>query len=480
VKGIDVSSYQGAEFDFAAQYSAGVRFAYIKATEGSSYLSPTFSQQYTKATAAGMIRGGYHFANPAGACGATQATYFVNHGGGWSADGKTLPGVDIEYGSPTCYGLSQTAMITWIGDFLAKYQALTERAAPIYTTTCWSSQCTGNTAKFAANPLWVANYNGTYSPLPNRWTGTPAIWQYSSSNNLDKNYYNGTLTQLKASPPADRLGPIDRCGGRRSSWPSFAILRRCSALPSRTVVGVCDPSTLFCAAAVRLSRRWRSFDAICAPPSCRHPPSLSRTPPGAQHPVAKLVRRHRYRRRMSAPDLPVRTERLLLRRFVIDDLDDYYGYQRLPEVARFLYREPLDLDQSRERLSMAAELTFKGQDDNLVLAVQTVGSTRVIGEVVLKWTDVRAQQAEVGYLLHPSATGRGYATEATTAMLKLGFEHYEFHRIFARLDAENIASAAVCRRLGMRQEAHLIENDLRGDEWGSELIFAILRREWPG
>lgn len=183
---------------------------------------------------------------------------------------------------------------------------------------------------------------------------------------------------------------------------------------------------------------------------------------------------------MSAPDLPVRTERLLLRRFVIDDLDDYYGYQRLPEVARFLYREPLDLDQSRERLSMAAELTFKGQDDNLVLAVQTVGSTRVIGEVVLKWTDVRAQQAEVGYLLHPSATGRGYATEATTAMLKLGFEHYEFHRIFARLDAENIASAAVCRRLGMRQEAHLIENDLRGDEWGSELIFAILRREWPG
>lgn len=166
---------------------------------GSSYLSPTFSQQFTKATAAGMIRGGYHFANPAGASGATQATYFVNHGGGWSADGKTLPGaLDIEYGSPTCYGLSQAAMITWIGDFLAKYKTLTGRAAPIYTTTNWWSQCTGNTAKFAANPLWVANYNGTYNPLPNGWTGTPTIWQYSSSNNLDKNYYYGTLTQLRA------------------------------------------------------------------------------------------------------------------------------------------------------------------------------------------------------------------------------------------------------------------------------------------
>jgi len=181
---------------------------------------------------------------------------------------------------------------------------------------------------------------------------------------------------------------------------------------------------------------------------------------------------------MNAPALPICTERLVLRRFVIDDLDDYHGYQRLPEVARFLYREPLTLDQSRDRLSTAAELAFNGRGDDLVLAVQTIGSTRVIGEVVLKWANERARQAEVGYVFHPSATGHGYATEATRAMLKLGFEHYEFHRIFARLDAENTASAGVCRRLGMRQEAHLIENDVRGDQWGSELNFAILRREW--
>lgn len=181
---------------------------------------------------------------------------------------------------------------------------------------------------------------------------------------------------------------------------------------------------------------------------------------------------------VSAPELPIRTERLALRRFVIDDLDDYHGYHRLPEVARYLLREPSTLEHSREMLSKAAELTFDGEGDDLVLGIQTIGSTTVIGEVVLSWASDPHRQAEIGYIFHPSAGGRGYATEATKAMLRLAFDTFGFHRVFARLDAANTASAGVCRRLGMRQEAELIENHLDGDGWGSALIFAILEREW--
>lgn len=181
---------------------------------------------------------------------------------------------------------------------------------------------------------------------------------------------------------------------------------------------------------------------------------------------------------VSALDLPIRTERLALRRFVIDDLDDYHAYHRLPEVARYLPSEPLTLERSREMLAEAAELTFDDEGDVLVLAVQTSGSTMVIGEIVLKWASGPDQQAEIGYVFHPSSGGRGYATEATKAVLQLAFGALGFHRVFARLDAKNTASAAVCRRLGMRQEAELVENFLDGDRWGSELIFAILEREW--
>ncbi len=113
---MDVSGYQG-NVDWGTAYANGARFAYIKATEGTGYTNGYFTQQYNGSYDAGMIRGSYHFALPDNSGGATQADYFVDHGGGWSADGKTLPGaLDIEYNpyGSTCYGLSQSSMVGWI------------------------------------------------------------------------------------------------------------------------------------------------------------------------------------------------------------------------------------------------------------------------------------------------------------------------------------------------------------------------------
>ena len=111
-KGLDVSGFQG-NVNWTAQWNAGARFAYVKATEGTYYTNPSFAQQYNGSYNIGMIRGSYHFARPDTTTGATQANYFVAHGGGWSKDGKTLPGaLDIEYNpyGAECYGLSQSAM----------------------------------------------------------------------------------------------------------------------------------------------------------------------------------------------------------------------------------------------------------------------------------------------------------------------------------------------------------------------------------
>ena len=88
--GMDVSSYQG-NVDWATAWNNGGKFVYIKATEGTTYTNPYFTQQYNGSYNVGMIRGAYHFATPDTSSGVTQADYFVDHGGGWSADGKTLP-----------------------------------------------------------------------------------------------------------------------------------------------------------------------------------------------------------------------------------------------------------------------------------------------------------------------------------------------------------------------------------------------------
>ncbi len=180
----------------------------MKATEGDYYTSDTFSAQYGGSYDAGLIRGAYHFANPAVSSGTSQADFFVAHGGGWSGDGQTLPGVlDIEYDpyGPTCYGLTPEQMTAWIASFTSRYKDLTGRDAVIYTTYGWWTQCTGNTTVFSrTNPLWIAYYGSTAGNIPGGWN-YHTFWQYSATP-YDQDVFNGTharLEQLAAPGPAD-------------------------------------------------------------------------------------------------------------------------------------------------------------------------------------------------------------------------------------------------------------------------------------
>jgi GH25 family lysozyme M1 (1,4-beta-N-acetylmuramidase) len=196
--GIDVSKWQG-NVDWASWWSKGKKFAYVKATEGTTYQSPYFAQQYNGSYNVGMIRGSYHFALPSNSSGTAQADWFVNHGGGWSGDGRTLPGVlDIEYNpyGATCYGLTQSSMRSWIAAFTSRYKARTGRDAVIYSTTNWWTTCTGNTSQFAAtNPLWIARYSTSAGTLPAGWSYY-TFWQYSDTP-IDQDYFNGDLAGLR-------------------------------------------------------------------------------------------------------------------------------------------------------------------------------------------------------------------------------------------------------------------------------------------
>ncbi len=180
-----------------------MRWAYTKATEGTYYTNPYFAQQYNGSYNVGMIRGAYHFATPDTTSGATQANYFVDHGGGWSRDGKTLPGaLDIEwnpYGA-ACYGKTTSQMVSWIADFINTYKSRTSRYPVIYTATSWWTQCTGNYAGFAANnPLWIARYDTTPGTLPAGWSFY-TMWQYTSSGPTvgDHDKFNGALDRVQA------------------------------------------------------------------------------------------------------------------------------------------------------------------------------------------------------------------------------------------------------------------------------------------
>jgi RimJ/RimL family protein N-acetyltransferase len=175
--------------------------------------------------------------------------------------------------------------------------------------------------------------------------------------------------------------------------------------------------------------------------------------------------------------LPIRTDRLILRRFEGTDLDAFHAYHSLPETARFLPGPAKSYTKSMESVGKYANFVFDKEGDWVCLAIETKGSPGLVGEVVLKWLEGTGQ-AEIGWTLAPAARGKGYAAEAADAVLKLGFGELGFHRIEAKLDALNTASAALCDRLGMRLESRQVDKWRYKGQWATEVVYAILEDEW--
>ena len=180
---------------------------------------------------------------------------------------------------------------------------------------------------------------------------------------------------------------------------------------------------------------------------------------------------------MLRPEYPIETERLLLRPYREDDIDVLHDIQSRPEVVRYLYWEPRTREKVEQVIRDSTD-RIDGEDSGLTLAIQPRGSDTMVGDVVLMYRSEVHRQGEIGFVLHPDHQGHGYATEAAREMLRLGFEQLSLHRIVGRLEARNSASAAVLKRLGMRLEGHLHENEWVKGEWQSELVYAMLETEW--
>jgi len=179
------------------------------------------------------------------------------------------------------------------------------------------------------------------------------------------------------------------------------------------------------------------------------------------------------------PAYPVRGERLLLRPLAVSDADALLVYRSRDDVCRYVPFEPMSRDDILERIAgqwARTELTDEGQA--LTLGAQVGETGELAGDVMLFWHSREHAGGELGYVFNPALGGRGYATEAANLMLQLGFEELGLHRIVARIDERNEASVRLARRLGMRQEARLVSNELFKGEWSNELDFAMLADEW--
>lgn len=170
------------------------------------------------------------------------------------------------------------------------------------------------------------------------------------------------------------------------------------------------------------------------------------------------------------------TERLRLRPHNADDAEWLHELYSRPDVARYLLDEPWTAEVTHDKLTeRLAKTDIDGETGALALVIEHDGVP--IGDVALWLTDHEHRQGEIGWVLDPAHGGQGFASEAVRAVLALGFDHYRLHRITAQMDARNSASAALARRVGLRLEAHHVQDWFSKGEWTDTLIFARLASE---
>lgn len=182
---------------------------------------------------------------------------------------------------------------------------------------------------------------------------------------------------------------------------------------------------------------------------------------------------------MSGIRLPVTTARMSLRLPTPDDVPALLAIYGPPETSRYLYTEPFDETLALDVVRKRGQQPAMSSDGD---ALRVLGVARRTGEVVADFTLILSsaehRQGEVGYVVHPDHRGEGYAVEGGQSMLRLGFERLGLHRMIARCDARNAGSVGVMRRLGMRQEAHFLQNEWIKGEWTDEIVAAMLDEEW--
>jgi aminoglycoside 6'-N-acetyltransferase len=169
------------------------------------------------------------------------------------------------------------------------------------------------------------------------------------------------------------------------------------------------------------------------------------------------------------------TERLVLRRFALPDPGPLAAYRSDPGSARYQgWSTPYPL-QSAEAFVAEVGATRPGEPGTAFqYAIERRTAPGLIGDVMLA-TDDDPRLVEVGVTLAPSARGEGVASEALSALIQHLFADAGVHRVEARCDPRNAPSLALFRRLGFRQEGHLVAAYWDDDEgWLDEVILALL------
>ena len=182
--------------------------------------------------------------------------------------------------------------------------------------------------------------------------------------------------------------------------------------------------------------------------------------------------------------MQMETDRLILRDFVPDDAAAVASYRADERYWRF-YGEPGDiLAGAREHVELFIGWQQAEPRTHFQLAIVVKETGRLIGNCGLRLRDQVSygfsslHEADIGYELDPAYWGRGYATEAVSALVDFGFSQRSLHRVWTYCIADNEPSWRLMERIGMRREGLLKQNVLHQGQWADTLVYGLVAEEW--
>ena len=171
--------------------------------------------------------------------------------------------------------------------------------------------------------------------------------------------------------------------------------------------------------------------------------------------------------------------RLVLRRFEPRDAAAFAAYRADPEVARYQAWESCTFDEAQRFVASLEGLDPGKPGVWFQFAVSATQAGDLLGDCALRCTRGDPRQAELGFTFARSAQGKGFAAEAVRTLLGWAFPALGLHRVFAVVDARNRRAQRLLDALGFRHEGSFLENTWFKGAWSSEVLYAILAREWP-
>lgn len=174
----------------------------------------------------------------------------------------------------------------------------------------------------------------------------------------------------------------------------------------------------------------------------------------------------------------MQSTRLRLREFQLSDYKMVHSYASDADLVKFMPWGPNTENETRAFLTR----NFKYQSDiprkNFDMAITDASTGEYLGSAGLMVRSYESGVGFIGYILKREAHGKGYATEASEALLKFGFETLGLHRIEATCDEKNAASFKVMQRIGMHKEGLLRDNMMVKGSRRSTYICAILKTQF--